>query len=188
MGKGREKKPDGHRWWNVFIEHLLYMRPSTKCFTHVISFLPRKQRFRKFKSCSRLQQYQGADVEIEPLLLNLTTNWILAIALSPHTVSQIVQSWNEKTTKNISWKHFIWDLIPSRQSFKKSQMCLEKVTHLFDYNGDNIENGSIGDASIGNISCLFLGRVKALPGEKDTIRGTRMTQFGAKTLPKGRCR
>lgn len=49
-------------------------------------------------------------------------------------------------------------------------MCLEKVTHLFDYNGDNIENGSIGDASIGNISCLFLRRVKALPGEKDTIR------------------
>lgn len=66
-------------------------------------------------------------------------------------------------------------------------MCLEKVTHLFDYNGDNIENGSIGDASIGNISCLFLRRVNALPGEKDTIRGARMTRFGAKTLPEGLC-
>lgn len=107
-GYGKRKREEA-RWaqvmrciyWAFTIREALH-----KCFTHVISFLPRKWRFRKFKSYSRLQQYQGAEMEIEPLLLNLTTNWILAIALSPHKVSQIVKSWNEKT-KKFSWKHFI---------------------------------------------------------------------------------
>ena len=51
---------------------------------------------------------------------------------------------------------------------------LRKITHIFDYDDDSTEDEDTGDAPIGNISHLFLRRVKA-PGENDVSWGIRMT-------------
>lgn len=73
---------------------------------------------------------------------------------SPFSSDNITNSdiWNEKKIF-LTWKHFIWDLIPSRQPFKESQICLEKshmclmVMMVVTLKTEDTDNTPIGDTA-----------------------------------------
>lgn len=96
---------------------------------------------------------------------------------SPFSSDNVTHSdiWNEKKIF-LTWKHFIWDLIPSRQPFKREPNMLRKITHVFDGDdGGNTKDWRHWQYSNRRHSLMCPGEQSRLQGENDTSHGVRIT-------------